>query len=62
MTVSQFEIGSTPTAVITTSPTRFRIASTNGQFNFPMGAQLAVGANQAAGTYSGTFSVTLNYQ
>lgn len=62
MTLSQFEIGSTPTAIITTSPTRFRIAATNGQFNFPMGARLAVGANQAAGTYSGTFSVTLNYQ
>ena len=62
MTLSQFEIGSTPTAIITTTPTRFRIASTNGQFNFPMGARLAVGANQAAGTYSGTFSVTLNYQ
>lgn len=62
MTLSQFEIGSTPTAIITTTPTRFRITSTNGQFNFPIGARLAVGANQAAGTYSGTFAITLNYQ
>jgi hypothetical protein len=62
MTLSQFEIGSTPTAILTTTPLRFRIASTNGQFNFPLGARLAVGANQAAGNYSGTFSITLNYQ
>lgn len=62
MTLSQFEIGSTPTAILSTTPTRFRITSTNGQFNFPVGARLAVGANQAAGTYSGNFSITLNYQ
>jgi Domain of unknown function (DUF4402) len=62
MTLSQFEIGSTPTAIISTTPRRFRITSTNGQFNFPVGAQLAVGANQAAGDYSGSFSITLNYQ
>lgn len=62
MTLSQFEIGSTPTAILTTTPLRFRITSTNGQFNFPLGARLAVGANQAAGNYSGTFSITLDYQ
>jgi Domain of unknown function (DUF4402) len=62
MTLSQFEIGSTPTAILSTTPTRFRISSTNGQFNFPVGARLAVGANQAAGNYSGNFSITLNYQ
>ncbi len=62
MTLSQFEIGSTPSAILSTAPTRFRITSTNGQFNFPVGARLAVGANQAAGTYSGTFSITLDYQ
>lgn len=62
MTLSQFEIGSTPTAILSTTPTRFRITSTNGQFNFPVGARLAVGANQAAGDYSGSFSITLNYQ
>ena len=62
MTVSQFEIGSTPTVLLTTTPLRFRISSANGQFNFPLGARLAVGANQVAGNYSGTFSITLNYQ
>ncbi|MEQ1688533.1 MAG: DUF4402 domain-containing protein [Sphingopyxis sp.] len=62
MTVSQFEIGSTPTAILTTTPRRFRIAAANGLFNFPVGARLAVAANQAPGTYSGTFNITLNYQ
>ena len=62
MTVSQFEIGSTPTAILTTVPLRFRIGAANGLFNFPLGARLAVGANQAGGTYSGTFNITLNYQ
>jgi hypothetical protein len=61
MTLTQFEIGSTPTAILSTTPTRFRIASTNGIFNFPVGARLTVGANQAAGDYAGTFSITLNY-
>ena len=61
MTVSQFEIGSSPTAILSTTPLRFRIGATNGQFNFPVGARLAVGANQAPGDYVGTFAVTLNY-
>lgn len=62
MSVSQFEIGSSPTVILTTTPIRFRINTTNGQFNFPVGARLAVGANQAPGLYSGTFAITLNYQ
>jgi hypothetical protein len=61
MRVRTFVIGSTPTAVITTAPSRFRIAAANGIFSFPIGATLEVGANQAAGTYSGTWSITLNY-
>lgn len=61
MTVSNFEIGSTPTAILTTTPLLFRIGSANGQFNFPVGATLAVGANQAPGVYSGSFTITLNY-
>jgi hypothetical protein len=62
MTLSQFEIGSSPSVILSTTPTRFRINTTNGQFNFPVGARLAVGANQADGVYSGTFAITLNYQ
>lgn len=62
MTVSQWEIGSTPTAILTTTPTRFRITAANGIFSFPLGARLAVNANQAPGNYAGTFTITLNYQ
>ncbi len=61
MRVRTFVIGSTPTAVITTAPTRFRISAANGIFAFPIGATLEVGANQAAGTYTGNWSITLNY-
>ncbi len=61
MRVRDFEIGSTPTAILSTTPTRFTIASALGNYNFPVGATLEVGANQAPGDYSGTFTVTLNY-
>jgi Domain of unknown function (DUF4402) len=61
MRVRNFVIGSTPTAVLTTTPSRFRIAATNGVFGFPVGATLEVGANQAPGTYTGNWSITLNY-
>lgn len=62
MRVRNFILGSTPTAVLTTSPQRFRINSTTGIFTFPVGATLDVGANQTPGTYSGTWQITLNYQ
>ena len=61
MRVHTFVLGSTPTAVLTTTPQRFRISSSTGIFAFPVGATLDVGANQAAGQYSGTWSITLNY-
>lgn len=61
MRVRNFEIGSTPTAILSTSPTRFRIANALGNYNFPVGATLDVNANQAPGDYSGTFTITLNY-
>ena len=61
MRVRTFVIGSTPTAILTTTASRFRIAAANGVFNFPIGATLEVGANQAPGSYSGTWSITLNY-
>ena len=61
MRVRNFEIGSTPTAILSTTPTRFTIASALGNYNFPVGATLEVGANQAPGDYSGTFTITLNY-
>ena len=61
MRVRDFEIGSTPTAPLSTNPTRFRIATPLGNYNFPVGATLYVNANQAPGEYSGTFTITLNY-
>ncbi len=62
MRVRNFVIGSTPTAVLTTTPRRFRIASVNGLFDFPVGATLDVGASQLPGIYTGTWNITLNYQ
>ncbi len=62
MTVSNFEIGSSPSAILSTSPQRFRISSANGVFAFPVGATLTVNANQAPGSYAGTWQITLNYQ
>lgn len=62
MRVRNFEIGSTPTAILSTTPLRFRLNSVTGAYNFPLGATLEVGANQAAGDYSGTFTIILNYQ
>ncbi len=61
MRVRDFVIGSTPTAVLTTAPLRFRIAATNGIFVFPVGATLEVAANQAPGKYTGTWTITLQY-
>ncbi len=62
MILDQLVIGSTPTAVLTTTPQAFRISSTTGIFNFPIGGRLNVGANQVPGDYVGTFNVTLEYQ
>lgn len=62
MRVHTFVIGSTPTAVLSVTPMRFRINSATGAFTFPVGATLDVGANQAPGTYTGNWNITLNYQ
>ncbi len=62
MRVRNFDIGSTPTVILSTTPLRFRIATSLGNFNFPVGATLDVNANQAPGDYSGTFTIILNYQ
>jgi hypothetical protein len=62
MILDQLVIGSTPTAVLTTTPQAFQISSPTGIFNFPIGGRLSVAANQVPGDYVGTFDVTLNYQ
>lgn len=62
MRVRDFEIGSVPnTVILTTTPLVFRIGTSTGAFNFPLGATLEVGANQAPGDYSGTFTINFNY-
>lgn len=61
MRVHTFVLGSTPTAVLTATPQRFRINSATGIFYFPVGATLDVAANQAAGRYTGNWTITLNY-
>lgn len=40
---------------------RYRIQPTSGIFDFRVGGRLNVGANQAGGKYTGTFSVTVQY-
>ena len=62
MAVDTFVVGSTPTVVLSPTPLNFRIGGTTGIFNFPVGATLRVGANQAQGTYVGSFTISLNYQ
>lgn len=47
-------------ASLTPSVASLTLASGAGTFN--VGGVLAVGASQAAGTYAGTFNVTVNYQ
>ena len=61
MRVRNFEIGSTPTVILDTGATRFSITNANGIFEFPIGATLEVGANQAQGAYSGTYTITATY-
>jgi hypothetical protein len=62
MRVDRFEIGSTPTAILTTTPASFTITSASGAYNFPVGARLRINANQAPGTYTGQFTINLDYQ
>lgn len=62
MTVDNFVIGTNPTLLQVGGSPNYRIQPANGVFWFTVGARLNVGANQPAGTYSGTFSATLDYQ
>lgn len=41
---------------------RYQITSTDGLFDFHIGARLLIRNNQAPGTYNGTFTVNLDYQ
>lgn len=62
MTVSNFAIGPDSTLQQVGGSPNYRILPANGIFTFTVGGRLNVGANQPAGTYSGTFTATLDYQ
>ena len=62
MTVDIFAIGPEASlAQIGNSP-NYRVVRADGIFQFAVAARLHVGANQPAGTYSGSFTATLDYQ
>lgn len=61
MTVNNFTIGPAPTLQPAGASPNFRIVPADGIFWFTVGGTLNVGANQPGGTYSGTFSATLDY-
>lgn len=62
MTVDNISIGPAPTLQQMGQSSNFQIVSGNGIFSFNVGGRLNVGARQPAGTYSGTFTATLDYQ
>lgn len=65
MNVSSFSVLSTSNnggVILNTNPRLFRIGNGAGIFAFGVGATLDVGANQTPGTYTGTWTITLNYQ
>lgn len=62
MTVDNFVIGPAPTLQQVGNSPNYRILPADGIFWFTVGGRLSVGASQPAGTYSGTFTATLDYQ
>ena len=63
MTVSLFRGNTNPGQVLTPVPRNFQVqGQSNGAFELRVGATLAVGGNQAPGTYTGNWTITLNFQ
>lgn len=62
MTVSNFLIGPEATLQQIGGSPNYRIQPADGIFWFTVGGTLNVGANQPSGGYSGTFTVTADYQ
>jgi hypothetical protein len=62
MTVTNVTIGPDGTLLQLGASPNYLILSPTGIFWFNVGGRLNVGANQAAGYYSGTFNATLDYQ
>lgn len=61
MTVTNLTIGTDSTLRQNGASANYRIQPTDGVFLFTVGGRLNVGANQPGGSYSGTFTVTLDY-
>ena len=62
MLMDQVLIGSQPPIIINTNPRRFRIVNPDGYFSFTIAGRLQVGANLPPGTYSGEFTIQLEYE
>lgn len=62
MLVTGFIHGASAATGLTAAGPWRRISDPTGIFTIPVGATLAVGSNQAAGVYRGSFNVTVNYQ
>ncbi len=61
VTLNRFPSGGSMTATLATSISTATLSAT-GAANFAVGGVLTVSGTQAAGDYSGTFAVTVNYQ
>lgn len=54
--------GTAMTATLSSTSTSGAVTLTGGSANFNVAGSLAIGANQVAGSYAGTYTVTVNYQ
>lgn len=62
ITVNNLTVGPAPSLLQNGASPNYRIQPANGIFWFTVGGRLNVGANQPGGSYSGTFTVSLDYQ
>jgi hypothetical protein len=63
MTVRLFNGNTNPGQNFTTTPRNFQVQGTSaGTFELRVGATLDVNANQTPGTYTGTWTITLDFQ
>lgn len=63
MPVTLFRGNTNPGQVLTPIPRNFQVqGQSNGAFELHIGATLTVGANQAPGTYTGNWTITLDFQ
>jgi hypothetical protein len=63
MTVRLFRGSTNPTTAFTTTPRNYQVNGTStGAFELRVGATLDVNANQTPGTYTGTWTLILDYQ